>query len=74
MASPGNQHCADYIGTLSFPIVRCGGARRRTDGCPDSGLADDDVASLFVGALTNGVIGALCTGSNPALSHGVLDN
>jgi len=21
MASPGNQHCANWIGTLSFPIV-----------------------------------------------------
>jgi len=21
MASPGNQHCANYIGTLSFPIA-----------------------------------------------------
>ena len=24
MASPGNQHCASCIGTLSFPILRCG--------------------------------------------------
>ena len=23
MASPGNQHCANCIGTLSFPIVEC---------------------------------------------------
>jgi len=23
MASPGNQHCASCIGTLSFPIVWC---------------------------------------------------
>ena len=26
MASPGNQHCANCIGTLSFPIVTVGGA------------------------------------------------
>ena len=25
MASPGNQHCASCIGTLSFPMWRCGG-------------------------------------------------
>jgi len=24
MASPGNQHCADCIGTLSFPVLSCG--------------------------------------------------
>ena len=24
MASPGNQHCADCIGTLSFPVRSCG--------------------------------------------------
>ena len=23
MASPGNQHCANCIGTLSFRVVRC---------------------------------------------------
>ena len=27
MASPGNQHCANCIGTLSFPMWRCGGVR-----------------------------------------------
>ena len=29
MTSPGNRHCANCIGALSFPIARTASARRR---------------------------------------------
>jgi len=34
MASPENQHCANCIGTLSFPILTCDRGRRANTICP----------------------------------------
>ena len=61
MASPGNQHCANCIGTLSFPIGKCALDAR-------SGLF---IVDRFIGQTCVGgayLVGGVCCRDN-AVAH-----
>ena len=51
MASPGHEHCANCIGTLSFPMGVKSDIQRRPDHrfCRLRRLSDDDDDKLYIG-------------------------
>ena len=67
MACPGNHHCANSIGTLSFPVeTRCRRqARRRFGGMPPPGTEyARAVARTHTDAQTNGQPGNIMPSRN----------